>query len=603
MEPFTPPRLVASPSRPPRRLRGGALRGATVATAIALVASIASPFHAAMASPPATPPAAPKPPTPSTPTATDPPRPTSRLEGEPLLPRVVEGTPLSTADALPPRRLAPNELRRREALTELRERLFPPPLGEAEVDGWGVATGLDPDGIQFLRDLYAQYRAALATAPLAPSDEQGLLNASFEWDDVAERFVPRWSPVTLQLLTLRAAALETQRRAEQDLARGLVTRVPADHQAVARRIAFERLGKVFAQPTDRGTVAVDLLSCVDEARLKPAELAAIAPVLDAHVKATTAALRRRADQASVLELELARLLVQLGPAWEIVMDDDDRADVQSQLDALRSAIARLDAPIREIKLLTLSTLSKQLSPPAAFAVQDVFWQRTRPELFDDEADLTELVRASLAPRGDGGPTPDEATARLNLLAATRLRLLPLGFDAAACADELDTLAPTGPVLLDRALAGGSDGASRRAASGAIAIEVKRLGLMRRRRDVCSQAAAGLQGMLVIEETPLLERLKAYERELEVRGRADAWMAQRYQERLGELRRAAARQPRVAEREGDQPATEGSDGAASGVVGGAPGGASGAADGARPPDAQPRQPSQPPPSAPPERQRP
>lgn len=508
-------------------------------------------------------------------------RPATRIEGQPLegatppsekqpATKQTEAAPhRGPSPLLPPRTPSPQEIRRGEALVDLRERLFPPMPTESEVDRWGVLCGLGPDGIQTLRDLLADYREAMArvpapggisaalrapidsgaTGPIAPDvDESALVAGAFEWDDATQRHIARFTPVMLQLLSHRAIRLEIQRRAEQDLGKGFLALASGANHAAARRIAFARMARVLAMPGDRGALTVDLLACVDETGLQPEAMALLSSTLDAHVKSMTAAMRRRAALAPAFEADLARLLVQLGPGWELVHDPDHRADMQERIDALRSAITQLDDAIRDVQYAGLTALSHALPPSEAMAVQDRFWQRARPDCFDDEAGLIDIVRAALEPRGGVARSHDEIASRMNLLAMTRLRLLPLGFDAAACADSLAMLASQHradgylhviPLVRDEATA-------RSAAAETLRLEVRRLDLMRQRRAICDDAATALRGMLLADETEMVRRIVAYDRDLEMRGRADAWTAARLSDRLGELRRIDERPPAIVE---------------------------------------------------------
>lgn len=411
--------------------------------------------------------------------------------------------------------------RRDEAIRELRRQLLPEPLRPEEFDHWGVVVELDPERFELLREMHAAYGARVEQSADAAALRDAMVSVAYDWDPVGLRFRPSFTPVQLDALDARDAMIELLAPADEMLAQSFLQLVRPAALHDAKQAIFRRHFGLHAVPTIRRSAGVDLVTILDAARLTADERALVARTVEDYMLKMTAATRWRFQEATRLEREQVALLVELGPLWESTIDPAERAAVDDDLADLRAALLRTELPVSGLNRETLLRLVRELPAPAAGRVEAAFWERVRPELFDDERELSELFRDAVdspAPLAD-----EERLGRTLLLAATRLRLLPQGIAAADLADEIAAIIALGPPSDD----------TRRAAAR-IDLELRRLDVMRQRRVICSEAARSINDALTVEEAATREVVERYLLALSLREQTDRWLTARYRARRDEL---------------------------------------------------------------------
>jgi len=427
-------------------------------------------------------------------------------------------TVAAVVDSLQPQQDDPQRI---AALKALRHTTFPKAMTESEVDWWGVQLELDADSIASLRELAAVHRADVASRIGGDLDDRdAVLESVHEWQPESGRFVERHTPQFLALLSMRQAWVAAHRRGEERFFDGLLALVSPEKQSQARWLILGRTHELLSRPVVSRTAALNLIPIVLESKLDAEPMTLISDLLDDYARKMTPVIKWRFEALDKLDVEAATARIELGPGWELVTTVAEREVIDGDLRTLRNQAIRTERPLRDINRATLLAIVRRLPTGAAEGVQERFWREVRPESFDDERQLAELVAASLAP-GDGAPALDvaEAISRRNLLQGARVRLLPLGFEAVECGDLITVLDDTGPIE-----------AAERAT-----LEIRRFELARQRRGICDETANGLAAMLDSRESTLYARVQEYRRLLEWRGRADAWLASRWTSRLNEIR--------------------------------------------------------------------
>lgn len=431
---------------------------------------------------------------------------------------MVAATVAAIAESIRPQ---DDEPQRTAALKALRLATFPQAMSESQVDWWGVQLGLDADAIASLRDLAAVHRADIAgRLGVDLDDRDAVLESVHEWQPEAGRFVERHTPQLIALFSMRQAWVAAHRRGEERFFDGLLSLVAPEKQSQARWLILGRTHELLSRPAVSRTASVNLIPVVLDSKLDGEQMALVTDLLDDYARKMTPVIQWRFELLGKLDVEEATARIELGPGWELVTTSTEREVIEGDLRMLRNQAIRTERPLRDINRATLLAVVRRLPTAAAERVQELFWREVRPESFDDERQLAELVAASLVP-GDGVAALDvaEATSRRNLLQGARVRLLPLGFEAVECGDLITVLDDSGPVE-----------AAERAT-----LEIRRFELARQRRGICDETANGLAAMLDSRESTLYARVQEYRRLLEWRGRADAWLASRWTSRLNEIR--------------------------------------------------------------------
>jgi len=418
------------------------------------------------------------------------------------------------------------EALRASAFRAIERRLRPRPLRAEEVEGWGAAVDMDPDSMAQLREAIAIYLDSVSAFEVDSTDRfSAQLEATHRWNREHRLFEPLYTPEYLRLLEMQWQTLEHYRSAERDLTAAFLGLTPLEHSARARRLVFGRLFSLVAVPSVRKTASINVAAIVDAMNLSDDHWQMVGPTLDTYVQRMSAALGWRTEAALGLERERVRLLVELGPLWEVVVDEDDRAFAVSELTDIDEAMLRTEIPISGLNEEALRTLQQILPPTQAEQLRRRFWRLVDPELVREELELTTLILESM---GDERIAAAEITGREALLEALQANLLQIGFNAADFGDLADSIDPT---------------RSRDDAIRHVSLRRQRLDAVARRREALLGTASSLESMIASDEVVLLGALRTWSVAVRRSDAADRWTA----DRLAEVAARLAAPPPIRER--------------------------------------------------------
>jgi hypothetical protein len=298
-------------------------------------------------------------------------------------------SPRGAADPPEP---SPMQQRRDAAFEQRRKECLPEPIPESTIREWASRLGFDAEGLALLDAIVANHRDAVERADRdAAAAVRRRFDAAFRYDDAARRLEAIHTPEHLQLLDDRDRLFDRLERADAALFREFEALAAPERRGEIVSMRFERAREVHLREDRLPGASLDLVRLAAEIPLATAEHPGAAEALDRYRREQAAALQARSAGARGLERERAELLLALGPAWRLVLDEAEREEAESRLLALDIAEAELDRPLRQLHRDTLLLLRRQLPAESGRRLQEAYQQATYPELFRDDRRVSEIL--------------------------------------------------------------------------------------------------------------------------------------------------------------------------------------------------------------------
>jgi hypothetical protein len=284
------------------------------------------------------------------------------------------------------------EQQREESLEQLRRESLPPPMEAGSLRSWAERLGFDAEGLELLDAIVQRYeRESARIEAEAAAGVRQRLEASYRFDDSARRFEPVATPEYLGLIAARETLFAQFERIDAALFREFEALAAPERRALLGRMRSERAQEVYRRSDRLPGASLDLAALVESLEIDPAEHAGAVASIDRYRQAQSEALRDRHRAGRAFDREHAELLLELGPGWEVILDEAAREAAAEQLRQIELAFLDLDRPLRSLHRETLMRLRQQLPAEPGRRLQEAYQQRTYPELFRDDRRLSETL--------------------------------------------------------------------------------------------------------------------------------------------------------------------------------------------------------------------
>jgi len=314
-----------------------------------------------------------------------------------LFARGVLGVALSDEEApgSPPPALSDAERRdrlRTEAFTRLRETMLPAAVDGSTLETWAREVGFSDEGLALLPAIEANYREAWRQADLAGGAAiRTRLEAAYRFDDRLERLEPVPTPELLELLAAREALVDRIATSEDGLFREYEALADPMRRTALADIRHERRQQVLRRPERLPGATVDLVDLLSEESIDVSKSPGAPGIVDRYRRRHAEALEARFREGLAIDREHAELLVDIGPAWELLETPEDAAAIAEDLRDLDRRRLELDVPMRAINREVLLELRPALSEVDGRRLQRRYQALTYPELFRDEGRFEALL--------------------------------------------------------------------------------------------------------------------------------------------------------------------------------------------------------------------
>ena len=299
------------------------------------------------------------------------------------------------APGSPPPALSDAERRdrlRTEAFTRLRETMLPPAVDGSTLETWAREVGFSDEGLALLPAIEANYREAWRQADLAGGAAiRTRLEAAYRFDDRLERLEPVPTPELLELLAAREALVDRIATSEDGLFREYEALADPMRRTALADIRHERRQQVLRRPERLPGATVDLVDLLSEESIDVSKSPGGPGIVDRYRRRHAEALEARFREGLAIDREHAELLVDIGPAWELLETPEDAAAIAEDLRDLDRRRLELDVPMRAINREVLLELRPALSEVDGRRLQRRYQALTYPELFRDEGRFEALL--------------------------------------------------------------------------------------------------------------------------------------------------------------------------------------------------------------------
>jgi len=299
------------------------------------------------------------------------------------------------APGSPPPALTDAERRdrlREDAFARLRETMLPTAVDGAVLETWAREVGFSDEAIGLLPAIEANYREAWRQADLAGgSGIRTRLEAAYRFDDRLERIEPVPTPELLELLAAREMLVDRIATAEDALFREYEALADPRRRAALADIRHERRQRVLRRPERLPGATVDLVDLLAEESIDVSETPGGEGVVDRYRRRHAEALEARFREGLAIDREHAELLVEIGPAWELLETPEDAAAIAEDLRDLERRRLELDVPLRGLNREALLELRPALPEADGRRLQRRYQSLTYPELFRDEGRFETLL--------------------------------------------------------------------------------------------------------------------------------------------------------------------------------------------------------------------
>lgn len=422
---------------------------------------------------------------------------------------------------------------RDESFTRLRETMLPETVDAATLETWAREVGFSDEGLALLPAIEANYREAWRQADLAGGTAiRTRLEAAYRFDDRLERIEPVPTPELLELLAAREALVDRIATAEDALFREYAALADPMRGEALSDIRHERRQRVLRRPERLPGATVDLVDLLAEESIDVAGVPGGPGLIDRYRRSHAEALEARFREGLAIDREHAELLVEIGPAWELLETPEDAASISETLRDLGRRRLELDVPMRALNRDTLLRLRPALAEADGRRLQRRYQSLTYPELFRDEG----RFEALLADPGFEAALDDARRGAVEIVRDETSRDLQrsslLSMELADALVPIETL---------------PDPLARAEAEMLIGLRLLEVGEERRTR--LDAAARDLRNLLPAEANDASESIETFLAEQESLRRAAAFRRDRLAEAAAALRTLALAPP-VEATEGD-----------------------------------------------------
>lgn len=274
---------------------------------------------------------------------------------------------------------------RREALERLRGEALPSPASEAEIAAWAAETGFSAEGLALMPAILDQYRRAIQRADESagrPIRER--IEAAYRFDEGRERIVAIPTPELVELLEQRLVLAEAMQAADAALFREFEALSDPALRRTLEDIRHERIQGLFRRPERLPGSTLDLVDLFAKESIDSSEFVGVPELLDRYRRDHAQLIERRYREGLAIELEQARLLVDLGPSWELAEAPEDAAAIRDELQDLDRRSIELEGPLRALNRQTITALRRMMPDDEGRRLQRTYQSLTYPEHFRDE---------------------------------------------------------------------------------------------------------------------------------------------------------------------------------------------------------------------------
>lgn len=323
---------------------------------------------------------------------------------------------------------------RSEVIAAHRRALAPPPIDAAEIGRWSDLFKFDDeqkDAMSIIEQEYFEACQALKAGPRRII----VVNwpAMFHYDETTRTMQPRYTPLLIEVLRARQTLLAEMERNDDRLFADTRVIISPNQYTTLDQIHWRVTRELYAMASDFLEADLDLQDVVRSVELDAEEYVVLAPLLLKYQEELAAQTKTRAVGVHDLDLERARMLIDLGERWELVVHEQERFDIRQELNDITRDQWNTALAIGDLNRETFRRVRKLLTTEHARTLTQQYHRRVRPTLYEQETEiLSHFDEAKQLP--DLG---DDVAEAIDAMRDRAMRALnPLGLDAMEIADQI-----------------------------------------------------------------------------------------------------------------------------------------------------------------------
>ncbi len=315
----------------------------------------------------------------------------STLAG-PLQQEAAEAPPPAAEDGIAVKEADRRVELRNEAFRRLRREAMPEPATPEELASWAAETGFSGEGLALLPAIEANYRRAWSrVGENSGAEILSRIESSYRFDERLERIVVVPTPELVDLLVARLRFASEVETVEAALFREYETLADPSARRLLEDIRHERAQRVNLRAERLPGSTLDLVDLFARESIDASAHLGVPEALDRYRRDHASLLRTRHREGLALELDRATRLVELGPAWELVLPEEEVVEMREALQNAERRSIELDAPLRVLNRETITALRRMLPDEEGQRLQRAYQSLTYPEHFRDEDRFVSLL--------------------------------------------------------------------------------------------------------------------------------------------------------------------------------------------------------------------